>query len=80
MLLRREFLLALLGGIFVIEAMSVILQVISFRYCGKRRIFKCAPLHHHFEFKGWPEPKVVVRFYVIGIALALISMMSLKLQ
>ena len=79
-LLRREFLLALIGGVFVIEALSVILQVLSYRYRNKKRIFRCAPLHHHFEFKGWPEPKVVLRFWIIGLILALFGLASLKFQ
>lgn len=79
-LLRREFLLALVGGIFVAEALSVILQVLSFRYRNKKRIFLCAPLHHHFEYKGWPEPKVVLRFWIIGLLLAFIGIASLKIQ
>ena len=79
-LMRREFLLALVGGIFVIEAVSVILQVLSYRYRNKKRIFRCAPLHHHFEFKGWPEQKVVIRFWIIGLILALISLASIKFQ
>lgn len=79
-LMRREFLLALVGGIFVIEAVSVILQVLSYRYRNKKRIFRCAPLHHHFEFKGWPEQKVVIRFWIIGLILALIGLASIKFQ
>lgn len=79
-LIRREFLLALVGGIFVAEALSVILQVLSYRYRNKKRIFLCAPLHHHFEFKGWPETKVVLRFWIIGLLLALISLGSIKFQ
>lgn len=79
-LMRREFLLALVGGIFVIEAVSVILQVLSYRYRNKKRIFRCAPLHHHFEFKGWPEAKVVVRFWIISLILALFGLASLKFQ
>lgn len=79
-LMRREFLLALVGGIFVIEAISVILQVLSYRYRNKKRIFRCAPLHHHFEFKGWPEQKVVIRFWIIGLILALIGLASIKFQ
>ena len=79
-LMRREFLLALVGGIFVIEALSVILQVLSYRYRNKKRIFRCAPLHHHFEFKGWPEPKVVIRFWIIGLILALFGLASIKFQ
>ncbi|MCH9618931.1 MAG: Phospho-N-acetylmuramoyl-pentapeptide-transferase [Chlamydiia bacterium] len=78
-LLRREFLLALTGGIFVIETLSVILQVLSFRFLG-RRIFSCAPIHHHFEIKGWHESKIVIRFWMIGIILALAGLISLKIQ
>jgi len=79
-LLRREFLLALCGGIFVIEALSVILQVLSYRYRGKKRIFLCSPLHHHFEYKGWPETKVVLRFWIIALILAMVAIISLKIQ
>lgn len=79
-LLRREFLLALVGGIFVAEAISVILQVTSYRYRNKKRIFLCTPLHHHFEYKGWPETKVVLRFWIIGLILAVIGVISLKVQ
>lgn len=79
-LMRREFLLALAGGIFVAEALSVILQVASYRLRNKKRIFLCAPLHHHFEYKGWPETKVVLRFWIIGLILALIAIISLKFQ
>jgi phospho-N-acetylmuramoyl-pentapeptide-transferase len=79
-LLRREFLLALAGGIFVIEALSVILQVLSYRYRNKKRIFLCAPLHHHFEYKGWPETKVVVRFWIVALILAMIAIVSVKIQ
>lgn len=76
---KHEIVLALVGGIFVIEAISVILQVISYKLTG-RRIFKMAPIHHHFELKGWPEPKVIVRFWIIGIILALLSLTTLKLR
>lgn len=79
-LLRRELLLAIVGGIFVAEALSVILQVISYRYRNKKRIFLCSPLHHHFEYKGWAESKVVVRFWIIGLLLSLIGIASLKFQ
>jgi len=79
-LLRREVLLAVVGGIFVAEALSVILQVASFKLRDKKRVFLCAPLHHHFEYKGWPETKVVVRFWIIGLILAVIGVISLKLQ
>jgi len=79
-LLRRELLLALVGGVFVVEALSVILQVASYRWRNKKRIFLCAPLHHHFEYKGWPETKVVLRFWILGLVLAVIGAISLKLQ
>jgi phospho-N-acetylmuramoyl-pentapeptide-transferase len=77
---KQEILLALVGGLFVIEALSVIFQVGFFKMTNGRRIFKMAPLHHHFELKGWPEPKVIVRFWIIAVALALISMSTLKLR
>jgi phospho-N-acetylmuramoyl-pentapeptide-transferase len=79
-LLSREFLLGIIGGIFVAEALSVILQVGSYRYRNKKRIFLCAPLHHHFEYKGWPETKVVLRFWIVGLLLAIIGIASLKFQ
>ena len=79
-LLKREFLLAVIGGIFVAEAMSVILQVASYKLRNKKRIFLIAPLHHHFEYKGWPETKVVIRFWIVGLLLAIIGMASLKFQ
>jgi phospho-N-acetylmuramoyl-pentapeptide-transferase len=72
-------LLFLIGGIFVAEALSVIIQVASFRMRGKR-VFRMAPLHHHFELKGWPESRVVVRFWIVGLLLALLSLSTLKLQ
>ena len=70
-LARQELVLLIMGGVFVIETMSVILQVGSYKLTGKR-IFKMAPLHHHFELKGWPEPRVIVRFWVITVILVLI--------
>jgi len=79
-LLKRELLLGVVGGIFVAEALSVILQVGSYRLRNKKRVFLCAPLHHHFEYKGWPETKVVVRFWIIGLILAIIGLASLKFQ
>lgn len=79
-LLRREAVLALAGGIFVVEALSVILQVGSYKLRNKKRIFLCAPLHHHFEYKGWPESKVVVRFWLISLILALLALASVKFQ
>ncbi len=77
---KQEILLVLVGGLFVIEALSVILQVGYFKVSKGKRIFKMAPLHHHFELKGWAEPKVIVRFWIISIGLALISLSTLKLR
>lgn len=76
---KHEIVLAVVGGIFVIETISVVLQVASFRFTGKR-IFRMAPLHHHFELKGWQEPKIIVRFWIIGMVLALFSLATLKLR
>jgi phospho-N-acetylmuramoyl-pentapeptide-transferase len=76
---KNEILLILCGGIFVVEAVSVLLQVGAFKLTGKR-IFKMAPIHHHFELKGWAEPKVIVRFWIISIILALITLATLKLR
>jgi phospho-N-acetylmuramoyl-pentapeptide-transferase len=76
---KNEFVLVLVGGIFVVEALSVIVQVASFRLWGKR-VFRMAPIHHHFELKGWPEPKIIVRFWIISIILALIGLSTLKLR
>ncbi len=76
---KHEIVLAIVGGIFVIETVSVILQVLSFKLTGKR-VFRMAPIHHHFEVKGWPEPKTVVRFWIVGILLALLSLSTLKLR
>ena len=77
---KQEFLLAVAGGIFVVEALSVILQVSFFKVSNGKRIFRMAPLHHHFELKGWPEPKVIVRFWILSIILGLISLSFLKLR
>ena len=76
---KQEIVLAVVGGIFVIETFSVIIQVVSFKLTGKR-VFKMAPIHHHFEEKGWPEPKVIVRFWIVGIILALLSLTTLKVR
>ena len=76
---KHEILLVIIGGIFVVEAISVITQVGSFKLTGKR-VFKMAPIHHHFELKGWPEPKVIVRFWIIAIILAMIGLLNLKLR
>jgi len=78
-LAKAEILLILVGGIFVLETVSVITQVISFKLTGKR-IFRMAPLHHHFELKGWPEPKVIVRFWIISFILSLLSLATLKIR
>ncbi|MEK6759845.1 MAG: phospho-N-acetylmuramoyl-pentapeptide-transferase [Deltaproteobacteria bacterium] len=76
---KNEFLLLLVGGIFVVEALSVIFQVGSFKLTGKR-VFAMAPIHHHFELKGWPEPKIIVRFWIISIILALLAISTLKIR
>lgn len=78
-LTKNEILSIILGGVFVAEAMSVIIQVTSFKLTGKR-VFKMAPLHHHFELRGWAEPKVIVRFWIISIILSLITLAQLKLR
>jgi phospho-N-acetylmuramoyl-pentapeptide-transferase len=77
--IKKEIMLILVGGIFVAEALSVLLQVVSFRLGGKR-IFKIAPLHHHFEMCGWPEPKVTVRLWIVAVILLLLSFATLKLR
>lgn len=78
-LTKNELLLVIVGGVFVVEALSVITQVVSFKLTGKR-IFKMAPIHHHFELKGVEEPKVIVRFWIVSILLAIISLSTLKLR
>ena len=78
-IVRQEIVLVIMGGIFVIETVSVILQVASFKLVG-RRIFRMAPLHHHFEMKGWPEPRVIVRFWIISLMLVLVGLATLKLR
>ena len=77
---KQELVLILVGGLFVFEALSVIFQVGYFKLTGGQRIFRMAPVHHHFELKGWPEPKVIVRFWIIAIILALLSFSTLKLR
>ena len=79
-IIKQEILLAIVGGIFVLEALSVILQVGFFKMSGGKRIFLMAPFHHHFEKKGWQEPKVVVRFWIISIVLGLTALATLKLR
>jgi phospho-N-acetylmuramoyl-pentapeptide-transferase len=77
--IKHEVVLAIVGGLFVLETASVIMQVVSFKLTGKR-MFRMAPLHHHFEQKGWAEPTVVVRFWIISVVLALIGLSTLKLR
>ncbi|MBW1732878.1 MAG: phospho-N-acetylmuramoyl-pentapeptide-transferase [Deltaproteobacteria bacterium] len=77
---KQELVLVLVGGLFVFEALSVIFQVSYFKLTGGQRIFRMAPIHHHFELKGWPEPKVIVRFWIIAIILALLSISTLKIR
>jgi phospho-N-acetylmuramoyl-pentapeptide-transferase len=78
-IVRQEFVLAIMGGVFVVETLSVIMQVASFKLTGKR-IFRMAPLHHHYELKGWPEPRVIVRFWIITVVLVLIGLATLKIR
>ena len=78
-IVRHEIVLIIMGGVFVMETLSVILQVASFKLTGKR-IFRMAPLHHHFELKGWPEPRVIVRFWIITVILVLIGLATLKIR
>ncbi|NDY43353.1 phospho-N-acetylmuramoyl-pentapeptide-transferase [Dissulfurirhabdus thermomarina] len=77
---KQEILLAIVGGVFVAEACSVMLQVGFFKMTGGRRIFRMAPLHHHFELKGWPESKVIVRFWIVSVLLGLLAISTLKLR
>lgn len=84
-LIKKELFIPILGGIFFMETISVIIQRLYFKYTKKRngegkRVFKMAPIHHHFEMKGWPEPKIVVRFYIIAIILAIVSLVSFKIR
>ena len=78
-LLKLEFVLIFVGGVFVLEALSVIIQVASFKLRGKR-VFKMSPIHHHFELSGWPEEKIVMRFYILGILCALVAASTLKIR
>jgi phospho-N-acetylmuramoyl-pentapeptide-transferase len=78
-LTKAELLLPLIGGLYVVEAGSVIVQVASYKATG-RRVFRMAPLHHHYELSGWPEPKIVVRFWIVSFALALLALTTLKLR
>ena len=78
-MVRQEIVLGVMGGVFVLETVSVMLQVASFKLTGKR-IFRMAPLHHHFELKGWSEPKVIVRFWIISFLLVLTGLATLKIR
>jgi len=78
-MVKQEFLLVIVGAIFVAEALSVIMQVVSFKLRGKR-IFKMAPLHHHFELSGIPESKLIVRFWIVSVILMLMTLATLKLR
>jgi len=78
-LVRQELVLVIMGGVFVIETLSVIIQVASFKSTG-RRIFRMAPLHHHFELRGWPEPRVIVRFWIVSLLLVLVGLATLKIR
>ena len=78
-IVRQELVLVVMGGIFVIETLSVMIQVASFKLSGKR-VFRMAPIHHHFELKGWPEPRVIVRFWIISVVLVLIGLATLKVR
>jgi phospho-N-acetylmuramoyl-pentapeptide-transferase len=77
---KHELVLAIVGGLFVVETLSVMIQVSYFRYSGGKRVFLMAPLHHHFEKKGWPESKVVIRFWIVSLVLALIGLSTLKVR
>jgi phospho-N-acetylmuramoyl-pentapeptide-transferase len=77
---RNEILLLIIGGVFMIELFSVILQVSYFKYTGGKRLFRCAPIHHHFHLAGWSEPQVVVRFWLIAAAFAAIALATLKIR
>ena len=76
---KHELVLAVVGGLFVLEAVSVIVQVASYKLTGKR-VFRMAPLHHHYEEKGWSEPTIVIRFWIIAVVLALVGLATLKLR
>ena len=72
--------LVIVGGVLVVEALSVIIHVLSYRYRNKKRVFKMAPIHHHFELVGWPESKIVIRFWIIGVLCALVTLATLKIR
>ena len=78
-IIKQEIVLAIMGGVFVVETLSVMIQVTSFKLTGKR-VFRMAPLHHHYELKGWKEPKIIVRFWIVTVILVLIGLASLKIR
>jgi len=78
-IVRQELILVIMGGVFVVETLSVMIQVLSFKLTGKR-VFRMAPIHHHFELKGWPEPRVIVRFWIISVILMLVGLATLKIR
>jgi len=78
-LVRQELVFLIMGGVFVMETASVIIQVASYKLTG-RRVFRMAPLHHHFELQGWPEPRVIVRFWIITVILVLVGLATLKIR
>jgi phospho-N-acetylmuramoyl-pentapeptide-transferase len=79
-LIKKEALLLIAGGVFVMEALSVMIQVVYFKFTNGKRVFKMAPLHHHFELLGWKESQVVVRFWIIGVIFALLALSTLKIR
>jgi phospho-N-acetylmuramoyl-pentapeptide-transferase len=79
LIIKKEVLLLLVGGVFVLEVLSVAIQVLYYKFTGKR-VFKMAPLHHHFELLGWPESKVVTRFWILGGLFAILALSTLKIQ
>jgi phospho-N-acetylmuramoyl-pentapeptide-transferase len=79
-LIKHEFLLALIGGVFVVEAVSVLLQIVYFRAAHGQRLFRMAPLHHHFELVGWAESKITVRFWIVEIIFVLLALSTLKIR
>ena len=76
---KHEILLIIVGGVFVVEALSVIFQVVSYKL-RRKRVFLMAPIHHHYELKGWPEPQIIVRFWIISVICALVALSTLKLR
>jgi phospho-N-acetylmuramoyl-pentapeptide-transferase len=77
---RNEILLFIIGGVFVIELLSVVVQVVYFKYTGGKRLFRCAPIHHHFHLAGWSEPQVVVRFWLLSAGFAVLALATLKIR